>query len=853
MSDLNKANIKKNLFNQSNSKFLDSFYRTMQEILSRKALYKSSKSLEKISFSLLYLIVYFQFTSLLWKPSMNISSWSSYESYWQILSFSRLDPLIYKLGIENVTYYILSSIIYTIFILFILVFIFSVNKKQLPSILRWVVGRLLRIEESYLFIPILAFYSIELTQTLYGNKFYGENRNVSGSYLSQINSAICLCIHLFNVICTQIMGSELRHSHCKKNFQAKASCATDIKRIFSRVLIVIFYCNFSFSNIYWLYFLCGSTCLWLGMMYMFYIPYYNQLANEIVMSKICSEFVTVNCFVVGIYIDNAGFIILSNLCVVPLIVILAPVLVKWRYFKIPPKPEALENYLVFEITMRKYLCDIGNPSLLVIDYFNNFCKNKKIIPGLVGIWECNYCMYTLKDYRLAYVKLYKSSKSLSLEVSFNRYKCRKYLKEKSLYLLEDLNFLNYILKLSLTKDYDKTIIQVYISFAAEIVSSNPSIINLENYVGILYKQLKHLKKSYENLCIRYPKGKECQKLWMTFNEDIYMHGESALMSKIKYQVDEKVTTELNYFDEKNGILLISAERGTVGDILYGNEQFARIIHGSISTLINSDLNSLIPQVFVSGHNEVMTEYASFCKNCKVEFPQLFFIVNERGYLVECYMNITCASLGDSLFYLVVARKFDTSRQIVLVNEHGVIVGHSEYLKNFTGNFESNYKNYHISMVFPSLNFSKLDTTHPQSCNQNNLNFQVQQSIKTIKSTNLTILTFTSLQNMNSDLQIPESSNLYLSENPQINRKNLKEPTEKSKVKFNGNVRIQEKKLTKIRNKLEKSENNENNEKTKSDSSAKYESTISNLVKGLSIAIKNLKIMKWMMLIIVRYM
>lgn len=843
MSSSNKVNIKKKLFNQSKSKLTDSFYKTMQEILSQKALYTSNKSLDKASFMLTYLILYFQFTSLLWRPRMNITSWSSYEIYWHTLSLARLDPLVYKLGLETITYYTLSSLIYLIFILLILVFIFSLNKKQLPGFIKWLVGRLLRIEEGVLFIPILAFFCIHIAQTKYGAYFYFEQTSVSFTIYTEINSGICIMIHLFNTVCTQIMGSEIRHSHYRKNFQAKASCSTDIKRIFSRLAIVVIYCSFSFSNIYWLYFLCGTTCIWLGSIYLAYIPYYNQLGNEIVLTKISTELLTVVCFITANYMDSAGFLLLSNIFVVPLLIIFTPILVRWRYSKIPSKPEALANYLLFEVTMRTKLCDIENPSLEVIDSFNIFCKNQKNIPGLIGIWESNYCIYSLNDYRLAYIKLFKSANSsFSFEISFNKYKCRKFLKGKCLLSLEDLNFLNYILKLSNTKEYDKIIVQVYISFATEIVSLDPSILNLEKYVGTLYKQLKQVKKSYEDLCIRYPKGKECQRLWLTFNEEIYMQGEPGLMSKIKYKLDEKSNTDLNYFDEQNGILLVSAERELAGNILYANEQFARILGGNIVTLVNSELNSILPQSFVHGHNEVLIEYAAMCKDSYVEFPEILFLQSERGYLIECFLKITCASLGESLFFLVVARKVETCREIVLVNEAGVVLGHSEHFKNFCVVQDNNLKNYHISILFPNLDYSML--THDKSVEvaQNDIVFRVQKFTKTIKTSNLTILTFINLQNINSEIIDLEKKNLVLTESRIKPKENLKSD-EKSKVKFI--ARTSETNIA-----LDPTNANENNEKTKSDTNSRYESIINNLVRGLSIAVKNLKIMKWMMLIIV---
>lgn len=743
-SSQDKKAVSKNIREYSNSKFTGIFYKTVLEVFDSLESNKRSKTLDKISFIVIYLILYFQFTSLLWKPGMKYYGWKDYDEYWKILGYMRIDIIFYQIDIQDKIYYVLSALVYTVFGTFSLILLLSLKKIKTPKFTKWIVGKLMQLENTILFIPILTFFSILVSDYFTPSEVYYTSNSVSLSQLGVINCVFCIAIHLFTTFLSEYMSFDVVHASAKNNFQAKATCSTDIKRILSRVIIVELYCFFSVDLIEVLHILCGLVCVWLGSMYLVYLPYYNKAANTIAITKIGCELFTVICFSLNYIINSSGFLFLSNLFVIPLMLIMLPELVDYRYSFIKNnKLENLKNSFLFEIYMRDKLCDFENPDISVINDFTKYKSLFRMEADLIAIWECNYCIYTLKDYRLAYIKLSRTHlASFSLETVFQEYKCRRVLKSSKLDKLEDLSFLNYLNKLEKAKKADKIICQIYFEFASEIVSKEPSVMKLENFVTILHKKLGLVKRGYENLKRKYPKAKECLNLLLSFNSDICMKSESSFIERLKFRTNERTLAQaINYYEENNGILLISAEKSNIGMILYANDQFAAIVGGSTSTIIGSNLNTLIPSPYNINHNRIIQKYASECTTSSVKFPGSLFIQTERGYLVECYMKITCASLYDNIFYLVVVQKIKNKREAALISESGLIYCHTESLKYYLSSDFSNYRNLYLYQLIPDLNISLLEVNNPVEVYLNSQKFYVIKISRVIVTSEITVLLF----------------------------------------------------------------------------------------------------------------
>lgn len=720
----------------TNSKFLDTFYRAILEVFEENDSIQIHFKRDKFSFITIYVILYFQFTSLLWRPGMPISDWNSYESYWHILSYARVDTIIYQLNIQEFIYYAFSALVYSTFIAFSLIFILSIKKINSPRIMKWIIGKALNIQNTILFIPILTFFSILLSQSIRYSRFYPNENTLVITKWDGINCILCILLHIFHAISCEYMSFEIRHCYHNKNFQSKASCATDVKRIISRIIIIELYCFISLDIIEWLHILCSFVCFWLGSMYMIYLPYYNKSPNSIALTKICCEFSTAMCFIAAELFSSAGYLLLSNVIIIPLIALMSPELLKYRYKLITKRNlKAIKNTLHLEIQLRNEMFSQDFQSYNVIKDINKYSQLNPSSIGLLSIWACNYCIYTLKDYRLAYIKLSRIHQvPFSLETSFQEFKCRRILKLNMLSSLEDLNFLNYILKLSKAKTADKVIAQIYIAFASEIVNGRPKISKLEKYVSMMYKKLKVVRKGYEKLCQKYHSGIECQKLLLSFSVDICINHESLILNKLKFKDTEKMSNGiLNYFDENNGILLVSGEIDNLGTILYANDQFSRIIGGSAMTLIGSDLSSLIPKPYSLKHNDYLINFVKNCTSSHLNLPPIMLFQTERGYLVECYVKTTLASLSDRIFFLIVGRKLQTSRHAVLVNMQGLIYMHTEVFKVLTSSNLANFKNYYIQDLFPGLCVESLDPNTPLKFIHENKVFYVVKTTKTIKS------------------------------------------------------------------------------------------------------------------------
>ena len=679
-------------------------------VLAFLKIFKSSEHIQEIPktsviiLALTESIMFLQFTSILWRPTTSFDHWSSFSKFWQLLAYSRLDTILSDLNLSFLTYYTFSTYIYLLSVLSLHQIYCSFYKFNPPSFLTWVVKKQFIIGNSILFLPIsITFLSLFLDSF---GLFQGNPKGALTNFhfLQEINCAFCFGLNIFFSICFRVLSCEVNHGVSDKYLCSKSNCEVDVRSWAIELIIIGCHCFLPNNRVQVIHFVSVILKSWLGIYLCVYLPYYNILVNKIVLSRIVSEAVISFLFGCNYFIDQSEFLLLSSVLLTPISVFFSFHMIAYRCTEWKGSIHTL-NVNLFELALREELKNTENKSTDVVEKFNKFLDKKALAIGNIDnliIWESYYCFNSLKDPRLAYIKLASvNKKSFSLQIYVQELKIRCLLKEKAMSELEDICILDYILKLNRTKKLDKDVCELYLKFIEEITGKSPSKKTLKKIGFWLNKKIHQVSESYSKLCIKYPEGIEACRLYSTFSIDIQGKNDFSMNLKLKNNTKKEVN-EVNYFDDTVGILIVSGEPEDLGRITYSNEKFASMLKTSQATLIGTDLNSLIPYPYNINHNLTLTRYSKFCTSSHLRFPGSLFLKTEKNYLNEFHFKISCVSLSNKIFYLVVANEIKNEQICVLLNSDGLIYGHSENLNSVLKSETKYFENYWIQDLVPEL-------------------------------------------------------------------------------------------------------------------------------------------------------
>ena len=720
--------------NSTKNKLLKTICSSINKLFSKSSETQSNTNRQYIKFFLVQLIVFFQYTSLLWHDNMGFLSWSEFKIYWKFLGFFRFDTIFQDLNQKSSILLVFVAVEYSSFVLSAYFCFSSIMKKSQVSFLNWILKKILIIKYCLMFYPFSIIFLTGFFNSL------GETLAKGGAYpvLNLFNCGFCFVFNLFSNALVILFDCEIDHGVNGKDILGKTTCMVDAKSGAVDLFIVVLYCLLPSDRIQVIHSVAFILKLWISANYLIYIPYFSKLSNQLIFCRTMAESILAMLFASNYFINNSEFLLLSSLLILPLTSISMFSLMNFRYSIIDPKLKTL-NTSLFEVKIRQNLFKTSTPDSTLITKFNKLLKKDYLLKGnknLLSIWLSYYCLNALKDHRLAFIKLSQANKgTFSIEAYIHELKLRKCLKSRYLDQLEDLFFLEYILKLNEAKDLDEIICEIYIEFSTEITSKSPSKSKLKRLAHALDSKMQKVQKYYLSLTEKFPNGVEAFRLYKSFLNEIKVKEDGDLRLKNLSPNDYK---DFNYFDDSNGIMLVSGEIEDLGKIVYANSCFAMMMRTSMSSLVGTDLNSIIPYPYNIGHNGTLIRYAQFCNTSQLRFPGSLFLKTEKGFLVEFNFKITCVSSNHCIFYLVVAKEIENQQICVLLSHSGLIYSYSE---SFLALFQDSpcLENRSIEELIPELKFSDLPLNNPVTFKIESVSFHFIKSTRIIAGIEMNLL------------------------------------------------------------------------------------------------------------------
>ncbi|CAG9323939.1 unnamed protein product [Blepharisma stoltei] len=672
-----------------------------------------------------------QIVSLLWTPKMSITGWSDNIIVWEVIGYLRLDHTCSALGIMNECLYF-SILMSFINFLGITALVFIIYRSYtFPNILFSMFKRILYIWTTLLMVPSMALFSIFLKYSfLSENKVseYKTNNDASKfqeAIVVQIGIIIGLIVSFFLLLFYSEFSGEIRHFASSKNIKAKAHSKIVTHSNIITYSLPIIYAVLSENYIIYFQLLTMIFSLLLMAETMVFIPYFSPFCNTIAIIKFFDVALISFIFLFGYIIDKGLSITLLAIALVPLsavfIIQFSSKLQRKIPSGIPTSTIHINNEYNLEILLRKalYYNDEENKDQIIGIFETFFIEKSSQGSKYQVIWATNYCIFALKDESLAKVKLSKIKLicDWGLEANYQVYLCKKNIQKSS--SSESSQFLNNFQQLNKIKRVDRQLCMNLLDFWKEITASRPSLKSLIKFLDQVDDGITVLNQEYSQLTTKYFNSRESLSLYASFARNILYDSEKSILleNKLRYfdrilQNSSNGSKNFSFFNDSNGVMIISNEEENFGEILFANSKVSEVLKCPSHFIVGNSLTYFIPNHYKDILIEEMRRIIRFDSASEIDLLEGLFWNLPTNFLVECTGKASLTSFNNFRVTLWVFKPKKAKHQAALISESGEILRHTINFSKIAKQVNGNLIGYNLENLFPSFKMYDLQSCTP---------------------------------------------------------------------------------------------------------------------------------------------
>ena len=635
------------------------------------------------------LYVSLQIASLLWRSDMNIKDWSNYGIFWRVLSVSRIDLCCAYLNLIQEALLAVNCLLLLVFLSLILCHALVLSNRTILSPFKEISGRGIKLVSTIFFIPIvdilLIDYKYYFSKSTSITEYSVQNQS-SGNPLSLARSSLSLLFVMTVNLIFEYFGSEIRHTAKDKVIYAKSSMDVDLQVKFLHATLVV-------ANIFMyeqhpqlfqiLLLLCSC---YNAFQYLYFLPYYSMYINKLKVLSCSMESIVALAFLIGYILDDSQTILVIVIFITPCWCFIINSLVEYRQSFIKNIDAEQCSQFMLELLLREKLAETSNQDREILTKIDeSFVVNNFENCQLMGVWQVYYCMNVLGDYRMAFIKLCNClNLTYSLSADFQIFKCSYMLNSIDFIKYEDLSYIRYTLALENLKKEDMKVCISLLNFWGELIDQG-SMQDLNTLVEEAAHRITNVQAQYQYLIENYPSGDNCRTFFRTFLHDIVL--DFALQDKLASKMNSNRecinSGTINYFDDSNGVIIVSGAKANIGEVIYSNYKFSEMIDQQLNTIIGSNITSLIPDLYSHNHDKNLIRFVRFCTESLVNVSDTLFLQTGKGYIVEALIELRCSAINSSAFFLAIFKQVESKRHIILYN-NGIIFSYSRDLPEFLG-------------------------------------------------------------------------------------------------------------------------------------------------------------------------
>ena len=700
-----------------------------------------SNNYNYISMYLLTILETFQVMSLLWFPKEDTYGWQKFKKFWAVLSYPRVDNFCSFFGVIPTCFYVSVgiSLSFLAIILGTLFCYFWANKQYNKSYSA--IRKLFLLICTILYIPMLTIQLVILKNIYIGSSsnliqydIKLESLNKPFIYLGMLS----IIFLYFSVYIYNALIFECRHTFSSSSLYSRAHSRLEIGKVHFHFFSILGYAFFADSHQQIFRCLVGITSGYLSYSYFIYSPFYSNHTNT---AKVV-EYSAIAClawiFIFSYLSDNAFHsFVLSVLALPPFLCLI--IYKTYESFS-KPKHDVLfaDNVYSFELSLRAQLTSPEDDARVIRYFSEAYDKSRFGKDQAMILWLTNFCYFQMEDENLARIKLgTETIDNNSIDIEFKIF-CRK-----QFFLLlaadhhEDINFLKFRTKFDKIKKDDEFLCVALMEFLRSIQSGVESASALNDLVPKISNLFISITEQYEDLISSYPKSSIALNLYGTFLENILNQNDKAAdilrkMENIKMKNEVSNILTISYFDERNGLLIISGAFESFSIISYVNETVGKILKQPSNTIIGNSISSYIPYPFNINHNYHMKKYILCCETADIPLPLGLFLQNDSGFLIECFVQVKCTALEKNPFFIVIMRERRSNREIAILKNNGLILNHSEKFSSLIGAKAKFIKDRFIDEFIEGYSFQTMTENFPYIIKKNGNNIGLVRSFKIIK-------------------------------------------------------------------------------------------------------------------------
>lgn len=638
------------------------------DLLSNSWIKKNLTKLRNFSAYLGIGIKQLQFQSLVLLSTENKNPSSYDSSISQLLNYIRFDLNIINVAGQSTFTYFSLSIVFSIFIMFLLIFSqLRVKRKVLIKPLIVFIATVTWIIENYLMIPMVIYSTIYIQHCWFVNDDYVnvyDKKLVFNEALGLL-FVVQLCMLFSLIFLNTIFNYTSAYSY--ETSYSRAHSAISIKQIVFLFLISIFHIVMDKKYFLYMSIAVGSFMLY---NYIEYLPYYSNVDNMIDGGLWLTLTTSSILSLINDYTSNGFETVICLLILIPFLYYILFTGIKKNLERKSMSSE--ESPYIYELKIRK-LCfskkKIDEETAKKIRNLFNQVTKKFTEFKLIYIWECNFELKYSCDFTFAMMKLLKmvfASKRPSflakqekvfysfpdIESQYFYYNLFKKITKST--TLKDLILLKYLKNFSksnlLDADACKKLIEL---IDVNLSSSHYSAHIISKKCLDFYKALIEKDRIMDTYLKNYEQDTDSMTQYRNFREQLF----SASDPNIKSQNDKMRESFVNKLLGNNSEfncprIVVSGYPKEIGTIIFINTAAIELLGAHKSAdILGMNFCHLIPPPFDKVHQNVLERFLLFGNKTELKRPHLV-VLDSEGFCIEVTMQFRLAFHSQVPYFIV---------------------------------------------------------------------------------------------------------------------------------------------------------------------------------------------------------
>lgn len=648
-----------------------------------------------------------QVLSLIYPVQQVMSEWEQYRLWTTIVSFFRFDAAAAILGFQSAFYYfavaitILPSALYAVIVRKL-----TKKPKRSWNTLRFLFNLSIQVQAGPLYLPLLCAF-LASVKCLSAQTLPEYNDKHAALLPSPVLHYVSVCWGALLVVSScaaHMFIYDIFLVNAKQHHTARAHSKIEVMGIICQTIAAIshFYLHSTAFLIH--YCLCAVLFGFMAFQYAYYLPFYTLNMNWLnALSYFVGAWGSI-ALIISYAVESAasGFILTVLLPVAVSPVLWDIITRRVAYIKRSYRGSfiSLRNCYLGELCIRFHVIDYleQNSSKLntqMTEFYNNslaplFNRHTAAFPlnMFPSLWEFAIIYSVAHDTNIARVKLTKSAQCpFDLEGQFNQYRFQQLLSEDIKQASEEATYVSFRIQFDAAKKADEESCILQSQFWSELTADHLQPKRAEALAYRVNASLQRSRTLLAKLVQNYPKSHIALRLYGTYLTEVLNDTEHGreLINRSMYEESElnarkqQNESRVSYFDDSNGILLVSGSQATVGSITYINEQAAEILSVPHRLALGMNISTFIPACLCSTkkHDSALLHYLKYCTGDIIHMPLGFFFQDFTEYLIEVRIHMKPTSLDLRPYFLAAMRREAiVSRELCLIDSRGIVQSHS---------------------------------------------------------------------------------------------------------------------------------------------------------------------------------